>query len=342
MNWKLFLKKFAVDLLCYTGLMSLIRDINRNNLILGYHRVLPKNSDDIHFIEPGMYVTTESFKRHMSYISRHYNITSLASIIEPSESRNACAITFDDGWYDNYTYAFPTLQRYNIPATVFLTTSRIGTNEWPWPDKISYYVHKASEKSLQTFSSLINSELNMYGERLPKYVLTSKDRKSIAEQYITALKELKDTALCTLMTRIDKSMADYQRMLYRKRSWLTWEEVKEMARHGISFGSHTHSHTILTNTNLKQVIEELRLSKDIIKDNLGKEVDSFSYPNGNYNAQIIDALRKQGYKIAVTTQLGVVNESDNPLTLKRILIHDDVTNTTPLFACKIINWIPFL
>jgi peptidoglycan/xylan/chitin deacetylase (PgdA/CDA1 family) len=99
-------------------------------LVLMYHRVLAP--DDVPAdIDPGMYVTTEAFERHLRYLTANHEVVTLETLFEwmagrRQFSRIPCAITFDDGWRDNYEQAFPLLQQYNVPATIFLITDHVG------------------------------------------------------------------------------------------------------------------------------------------------------------------------------------------------------------------------
>lgn len=342
-NFKIVSKKIAAGLLYYGGVVNILRDINRSrNIILAYHRILPEWSDELGYIESGMYVTTKTFAMHMAYLSQHYQMVSLVDAIVPQANRNACAITFDDGWADNYQYAYPILQHYKIPATIFLATGTIGTTEWPWPDRIYYYVHKASDERLHWIIGLLDDFFQKRSNLKNVLKTTPHDRIRFSECVVNILKCFDNFKVRSLMAIIDNYMGEYREMLLRTRPWLTWEEVRKMACNNIDFGAHTHNHVILTNTDIKRVIEEVRTSKEIISKKLERPVELFCYPNGNYNAAIVEVVRDQGYKMAVTTQPGTVPDSESPLTLKRIMIHDDMTAILPMFACKILNRIPML
>jgi peptidoglycan/xylan/chitin deacetylase (PgdA/CDA1 family) len=123
--------------------------------------------------------------------------------------------------------------------------------------------------------------------------------------------------------------------------WLTWEQIKEMAQNTVSFGAHAHNHTILTNTSLENAAHEIITSKNLLSKYLGKPVDMFCYPNGSYNEDIINILKDRDFKLAVTTQTGAIKKSVNLFTLPRFMIHNDMTSTIPMFACRLSNKIPY-
>src|SRR5215510_160511 len=93
--------------------------------ILMYHRVLPTTQADEGRVEPGMYVTPSTFRDHLSWLSDRYRVLPLSEIVSRLKDgrplpERACALTFDDGWLDNFEHAFPCLRERGIPATVFL------------------------------------------------------------------------------------------------------------------------------------------------------------------------------------------------------------------------------
>lgn len=137
-----------------SGLLALHRRmfLRDRALVLMYHRVL--NHDEIpKDFESGMYVTTDAFELQLAHLVDAYDVVSLDTLIDGVEqgrtsSKPACAITFDDGWLDNYTNAFPLLKRFEVPATVFLVTSQIGG-----PDMLSWDHVREMEAAGVSFAS---------------------------------------------------------------------------------------------------------------------------------------------------------------------------------------------
>ena len=106
--------------------------------ILLYHRVCPKK--DNWSLGP---LSPQSFETQMEYFCRSYEILPLEKLVQSMQSgrplpEKAVVITFDDGWRDNYVYAYPTLKKYHVPATIFLVTGHIGTGKLFWCDEVRY------------------------------------------------------------------------------------------------------------------------------------------------------------------------------------------------------------
>jgi len=339
MNLIIYGKKIIAATLYYSGLVNYIKRHNgEDSIILAYHRVLPHDSECLSFIQPGMYVTLETFEQHLAFISKKYQVIGLQDLISLPTPRNACIITFDDGWADNFTYAFPLLKKYAIPATIFLTTNMIGTSQWPWPDRISYYIHTIP---LDDFVNTWIANLRAIGEECLDLDLNSQDKQVIRERIINHMKTIDNQKLLSFMEEIDKTVSHQKDCLNNIRPWLTWNEIIEMRNEGVSFGSHTHNHQVLTRIPLQQAREEILCSREILSEKLGGPVVTFSYPNGDYNSDLMRVVKESGYNLAVTTKRGFLDETYDLLALKRLMLHDDMTNTIPMLACVLTNKIPF-
>lgn len=262
----------------------------------------------------------------------------LEDLMHDPKPKNACIVTFDDGWVDNYYYAFPILKKYEIPATIFISTNKVGTHEWPWPDRIAYYVHSIPVKE---FVYAMNATLQRLGLEHHRLGFKNQDKRLIREQIIDHMKTMDNQKIQYVMKDLDKTFINQKECLMKTRPWLTWDEVMEMRREGISFGSHTHNHLILSRIPFKQVQEEIVLSQQILSEKMGTTATMFCYPNGDFNDEIIQIVAGAGYKIAVTTRRGSINGSSSLLTLNRTMLHNDMTSSIPMLACVLTNKIPF-
>ena len=134
------------------GVLSHLKRLRLKNraFVLMYHRVLPSARDETVFVQPGMYVSRETFRRQVAYLSENFNILPLNELVDRTlQGRNiggCCAITFDDGWLDNYTVAFPTIMEFQVPATIFLVSGYIGTNRMFWPEELCFYLENINRE----------------------------------------------------------------------------------------------------------------------------------------------------------------------------------------------------
>jgi peptidoglycan/xylan/chitin deacetylase (PgdA/CDA1 family) len=338
---KTVLRKTAAVLLHYSGILSILltRRTDRT-VILAYHHVLPKRSDLLRFIQPSMYVTVRNFEKHLAFLAKHYTVIPLEDLDRHNDGKRRCAITFDDGWFDSYRYAYPLLRKYDIPATVFVATNLIGTHEWPWPDRMCYYLHNAPRGLLENTLTLLEDEMRRSEEKKGVSFRSFTNKFQLADAVVSFMKSLPVGETDRIAGKIDESMPGLRRRLAEDRPWLNWKEVLEMSEGRISFGAHTHNHRILTRMSTGDAEKEITHSKEVLSRRLGKPVEAFSYPNGGYDEKIVDMVRENGFKLAVTTRKGSANDSESPFTLRRILLHESMTDTIPLFRCRISAVVP--
>ena len=118
-----------------------------------------------------------------------------------------------------------------------------------------------------------------------------------------------------------------------ERVLLDWTEVREMAAQGVSFGSHSCSHRILTNISLSEVSRELIESRNAMLQHGVTPSSTFCYPNGNFNTGIQKLVRESGYRAAVGCEIGLEGERPgDPYALKRVSLHEDSSSSDPLLA----------
>lgn len=238
-------------------------------------------------------------------------------------------ITFDDGYEDNFTRAYPILKENGFPCTFFLATGKINTTEIPWWDEIYARLKELHNKELENHHLRLNGQLLQYFTKFkcnPSYLFAHLN--SCGSDTIRSL--IKSLREHTHLSKITLSSAN---------KFLNWEQVTSM-KDIISFGSHTHSHIILNTISQDEIKHELAQSKQELEQRLYKEVICLSYPAGHYTRDIICAVIACGYRYAVTQDKGV-NELNNFYTLKRINIWEGSTTRSngkfskSLFALKL-------
>jgi len=279
-------------------------------VILMYHRVLPRSDLTTTFVQPGMYVTPETLRVHLRFLTSCFTILSLDDLLSKwagghwdSRARYA-VVTFDDGWLDNYRYAYPILRELGIPATIFLPTSLIGSREWLWSDRLAYLLQRRGRGDPDEWDASI--------ERA---------------------KLMADEARSELIARL---AADARVALPTERCFIDWHEAREMSRHRISFGSHTSTHVNLTRLTGAALERELREPFDVLRAELRDHLAVLAYPNGDHSPAVVTAASAAGYRAALTTMAGV--EADRPadlFRLPRIGVHDDVTRSPALLTLHV-------
>ncbi len=302
--------------------ISCSRRLQGSARILYYHRV---NNDNDPF-SPA--ISTELFDAEMRFIARRYNVVSLPRLLQHLENRereNVVAITFDDGYEDNYWNAFPILQRYQLPATVFLTTGSIDLDEPLWFDKLA----QSLKTTGQTF---IDIEID-----IPRrfWIRTEAERLEANYQIFDLLRILDDNRRTEQLERILGYLA--AKNGDRRGKMLSWDQVRAMHTQGIDFGGHTVTHPFLSRLPRDRAFWEVSECKRRIEEELQSAIKCFAYPNGReedfskWNAEL---LRSAGYRAAMTTMWGMNWPTTDLMELRR---GGPWEETAALFAYKL-DW----
>jgi len=341
MKLSLSAKSVLSKLLSFAGIPETrIRNrCGKQYLILMYHRILPSGLAKP-LTQAGMHVDPGTFEMHIRFLKQYFRVVSLSEKFSSNQImgktpsiRPACILTFDDGWKDFYEHAYPVLKRNQVPATVFLPTRYIGTDDWFWTDRLARFLASATPPTKPELSGTkpdnflvekIAGLKGVYEERLETAILLLKNRSY--KEVIEVVEKLENRG---------NIRTDPARPMF-----LNWEEVREMGRSGlVFFGSHTHNHRILVHLNEGDVREELVLSKKILlrEGVVDPSFIPFCYPNGNLNERIAAMVRESGYHVAVSTVDGWNDDDLSPYELKRVAIHQDMTASREMFGCRVVD-----
>jgi len=314
---KIFYKMLPV--LRHSGALRLYRQISRSprRIVFLYHRVGPQVAD---WMLPS--IPLAKFESQMAFLSKHFTLVSLDELaIMLQEGSNLpqrlAAVTFDDGYRNTYTHAFPILEKYKIPATVFLTSGIIDDMEAFWWDRVCY--------------SLMNSDINKVPLNDNVYRLSSKPRSRLKDvrNIIEDIKCLEFSDVLETARSIEDLSGEAMPQELRKTMTMNWDEVQELHSKGMGIGSHTLNHPCLLRISHDEAEKEIIGSKKLIEKRTGIEVNHFSYPHGHHadmDRSTIELVRKGGFKSAYTIIPTPIDEKTDPFFIGRVLpeYHPDI------------------
>jgi peptidoglycan/xylan/chitin deacetylase (PgdA/CDA1 family) len=314
------LKRKVLSLAYETGLIRAGRGLWARSLtVINYHRIDDPRREDFDSFKPNVSATPQDFDHQMQYLAKWFHVVSLKDIVEWLDGRKdlppyAALITFDDGYLDNYTAAFPILRKYDLPALVFLTTGHIGTDSPFYWDMAAYcFAHTRSD------------HLTFPDGRVEHWSTQSElDRAS--RNWIESMKTLPQAEKEIYVQNLPVLLGVSPPAGYFQKLMMDWDQVREMQRAGIEFGAHTMHHPILTRIPSEQVREEVVGSKSRIEEELREAVLGFAYPNGqasDLNEGIEKIVAESGIRAAFTllngpSSLGEVKR--NPYAIRRVFI----------------------
>lgn len=282
-----------LQLICYAaGLVSITARLRQieGAIILMYHSV----ADDqlCKFIDPANHVPTDIFSRQMEFLSQHRKAVSLGELVTilqqgKTPPAGLVVISFDDGYLDNLTIAAPILDRYELPATLFLPTSYIDRGETQWVDQ-AYTAFKFRSKPILSWgkeqATLFN--LDDLGQNRAGYDTVCRELlKAGAQERQVLLTELYD---------------QLQPTAHSPRLTMTWDEVRILlSRHRcFQIGGHTLEHTDLTSVSEDKAKTELTTCAQQIQDELGVRPRHFSFCYGRTSESLRRLTTEAGFEAA--------------------------------------------
>lgn len=291
--------------------------------ILIFHRVLPEK-DPVLISDPD----AAEFEHMIRWLKAWFNVLPLEEAIARLNDRSlpprAAAITFDDGYADNFTVAMPILEAHGLPATFFIATGSLDGGQM-WNDRIIEAVRNSRKQ-----------RLDLSGEGLGVYELDS----------VAAIRHAIESILTIVKYREPKEdrlkAVDYVAAVaggcVPRDLMLTSEQVRSMRCAGMSIGAHTVTHPILAKINPVEVNSEILESKRFLEALLQEPVSLFAYPNGkpdvDYRLADAEKVRALGFAAAVTTAWGVADAQSDLMQLPRFTPWD---RTRLRFALRLAN-----
>lgn len=285
---------YAVDLSGFGRVLRAARAWN-GVLILNYHRV--GNAEGSPFDHNLWSASAEDFERQIAFLAKNFDMIGLSELDESLRATRGrrIMITFDDGYRDNYSTAFPILKSFGVTATFFIATGFLDSPRVPWWDEIAWMVHTGSVACLVPPDWLV--------EWMPSNITFSDDTREHTQARLLSIykslpTELTETYLDFLADSLGTRRCPTK---LAEDMWMTWEMVREMQSKGMTFGGHTVSHPILANSTADQQDWEVGECRRRLETELGRSTDVFSYPNGkpsSFNEFTRAALRNHGYRRA--------------------------------------------
>jgi len=315
-------------------------------VILLYHRVFDTPSDP-----QRLCVNPKRFGKHLEHLGRYYSVLSLSQLARALKERrlpkHAVVVTFDDGYADNLYHAKPLLERYNIPATVFVTTGCMGQAKEFWWDELERLLllsPRLPEQLKVTLNGTIYSwrmdeeTTSDYGQWHVELQDTPTPRHGAYRDVHRLLRPLRyekqEGVLADLREQVGDNgqcRPDYQA--------LTPEEVRLLAADGlVEIGSHTVTHPVLSLQPLEVQRYELVESKKQLESILGHPVTSlaYSYGGGRDAGDETAALaREAGYEIGCANFPALVTNRSDIFQLPRFLVRDWDGDE---FAHRLMRW----
>lgn len=298
--------------------------------VVVYHRLLAPGqpfAGDPHLLS----ATVAEFDHQIAYMRRHYTPVSAAQVVaalrgEAPLPRGAVLVTFDDAYRDVLTHAWPVLQRYRVPALLFVPTAFPGTDRLFWWDEVYEALRQTDRPQVRVTDHAFTLDTPAARHRAARALIR------LWRPLAPAALEDRRQALLEQVghPRIDRAAC----------AVLSWAEVAALATAGAAIGLHTRTHPALPAVDPATLVAELETGDGDLRAHVPSgRVPCFAFPYGFVDDRAVPVLRRLGYVAAFTT-VGGVNRLGrrDPYRLCRYAMGIDrprgrlPLNLTPAFA----------
>ncbi|WP_303726344.1 polysaccharide deacetylase family protein [Anaerovibrio lipolyticus] len=276
------------------------------------------------------------FRKQMEFFRDNCNVVRMEQVIEAVQGdtvlpENAVLLTFDDGYVDNYTFAFPVLEEFGFQGSFFIPGKTFTTHQLLDVNKIHYILASADIAKLVVD---VKEKMDYYRGQEFDYPSTQElwDKYAIENRFdgkeVIFVKRMLQTVLPEkLRNRISSDLFEKyvgvteEQLAYEL--YMTPEQIRTLKRHGMFIGLHGYDHYWLGNLSPEQMREDISQALNIMDEFIDPKAWVMNYPYGNSNDDVLKYIKENGACLGLTTEVRVADiGKDNPLLLPRLDCND--------------------
>lgn len=309
-------RKVVFPLVVGTGLEKAFKFFSpAKKQILLYHGVVNSPKHDIS-VGP---ISSDSFEKQIKYLRDNFDVVTQEEIFQMyrddyTPKKHTVAITFDDGYANNYSIAYPIMKKYNVPSTMYILSQCLEDNErLTWSDYIDFVKDKLDLHKISSLNSSINN------------IPALKD----------FIKGLTIEQRNKLFTELNKQVNVQSNPLYfEPEHWrlMNTAQIKELAESGlVEIGAHSHNHPNLGRIDINEAKNEMKTSKDLLESVINKKIHSIAFPDGCYTKEVKQAALDLGYKNLLAVDYKLQEDKEDKNILSRYCISSTTTVESNIF-----------
>lgn len=319
-----------------SGLKVLRNTLFPGEIILMYHRVAELPNDPWL-----MNVSPEHFRQQLDVLKQYTEPVELARLVDtPRAARGSkprVAITFDDGYDDNFINAKPLLETFDIPATFFIATGGIDATSEFWWDELDRLLLQPGALPSTLCLTIDDQEYHWHLGNAAEYQQISFDkhrpwratidddptpRHAIYCELYELLRLLDHDNRLGVMEQLQVwAGADTARRLSHQS--MSHDQLASFARHGlIDIGAHTVNHPHLGAQPVERQRLEIEQAKARLQEIVGTTPESFAYPHGHYSPATVSLVQQAGFQRACNSAVDMVRPRSHRYQLPRVEVND--------------------
>jgi peptidoglycan/xylan/chitin deacetylase (PgdA/CDA1 family) len=314
-----------------TGIPRLVNWLNRNRLlVLTYHGIYdgPKQPDTM----PDTFIHVDDMVMQLKFIKKKYLIITpddLLSFLDKARvlPPHAALITFDDGYESFYRLAEPILRSMEIKTVVFIPTRYVEQHEPFWFDLMWLFLKSAYSDNITWLSNALALEYRNKQQSILPALCLNKMKNMVPEHRDKIVAKIKQ-----LISPVSEEYSEIFNLFFP----MSGKQIKALSKQGITFGGHTHTHTILSALSKDQAQKEIITNREMLESLTGKQCLFFAYPNGgagDFNEAHKDMLKQSGYKIAFSLTQKRSSIQEDTMNISRFHVAPEDTSKSLHFRC---------
>lgn len=293
----------------------------KGTIILGYHRIVEKSWDPY-----TLSVTPTHFAEQLEVICKNANPISLSGLIQGLKTNTlapkSIVLTFDDGYLDIFTDVMPLLERYEVPATIYIVTGYMEHVFW-W-DELEQIISQPvtlPERLRLTINGDVKEWVLDESTRYPSDTVTHNNRYQFLISIYNAISNLSPIVQRSLLQEL-WAWVNIANPKVPSRS-LSLDEIVKLAKSELmTIGSHSINHPVLAELSMEDRYNEVFQSKAHLEELLGQSVTDFSYPHGSTPRGIGAMVKGAGYLSGCTSVNDMARLGSDPYKLPRFWVSD--------------------
>lgn len=276
------------------------------------------------------------FRQQIEYLKDNFSIVTMEQVLDVIGGtgklpEQALLLTFDDGYIDNYTFAFPVLSEFGVQGSFFIPGKTFVTHQLLDVNKIHYIL--ASANILELVED-VKRQMDYYRGQEFDYASTDE----LFYEYATAnrfdvketifVKRMLQTVLPERLRNIISSnlFGKYvgvteEQLAYEL--YMSEDQIRTMKKHGMFIGIHGYDHYWLGNLPIEQMEQDISMALEALNEFIDRKQWVMNFPYGNYSPDVLEYIKSKGACVGLTTEVRVADlDKDNALTLPRLDCND--------------------
>lgn len=295
--------------------------------------------DLVHSRYPGIKgLDVSSFRRQLEFFKQHFNVVRMEDVINAVQNQKngelpekPLLLTFDDGYIDNFTFAFPLLEEFGFQGSFFIPGKTFSTHQLLDVNKIHYILAAADINLLlqDVFERLnyyrgLEYPIQPHEELFQKYAV---ENRFDSKETIFVKRILQTVLPEKLRNKISSDLFEKyvgiseEKLAYEL--YMNADQIRMMKRHGMFIGLHGYDHYWLGNLPKDEMMSDVDNAMEALREFIDKKAWVMNYPYGSYNQDVVQYVKSKGAVLGLTTEVRVAEiRVDNRFTLPRLDCND--------------------